>query len=81
VDGSEGSAWAPTVAGDVVYIARSDNTIRAFPATGCGRPTCEEIGHVTVDGTIKSMSVAEGRLFVTSEDTPGRVQRLTAFEP
>jgi outer membrane protein assembly factor BamB len=81
VDPGGSSAWAPTVAGGLVYVAGNDNTIRAFPAGGCGRTVCDEIGHVTVDGLITSMSVAEGRLFVTSEDTPGRVQRLTVFEP
>jgi hypothetical protein len=27
------------------------------------------------------MSVADGRLFVTSEVTPGRLYEVTAFEP
>lgn len=81
VDPDQGSAWAPTVAGGVVYVARDDNTIRAFPADGCGRAVCEEIGRVALGHRIHTMAVAEGRLFVTSEDTPGRVQRLTVFEP
>jgi outer membrane protein assembly factor BamB len=76
-----GNTWAPTVAGDVVYVAADDNTIRAFPAGGCGDPTCEEIGRVTLEGRITAMSVAEGRLFVASEVTPGSVYRVTAFEP
>lgn len=81
VDPGGTSAWAPTVAGGLVYVAADDDAIRAYPADGCGRPACDEIGHVTVDGRVDTMSVAEGRLFVTSEDTPGRVQRLTVFEP
>jgi hypothetical protein len=36
---------------------------------------------VTVDGRIGTMSVAEGRLVVTSEVTPGRIYRVTAFAP
>jgi hypothetical protein len=72
---------APTVGGDVVYVVGTDNTIRAYPADGCGRPTCPEIGRVAVDGVIETMSVAEGRLFVTSRVTEGSVYRVHAFAP
>jgi hypothetical protein len=81
VDPDESSAWAPTVAGGVVYVAGNDNTVHAFPAGGCGRSLCDEIGRVTVGGRIGTMSVAEGRLVVTSEVTPGRIYRVTAFAP
>lgn len=81
VTGAPVGARSPTVGGDVVYVAGTDNTIRAYPADGCGRPTCPEIGRVAVDGLIETMSVAEGRLFVTSRVTEGSIYRVTAFAP
>jgi outer membrane protein assembly factor BamB len=77
---SGGTAEPPTVAGDVVYVATIYGAVAAFPAGGCGRTTCEEIGRLQVEGNVTAMSVAEGRLFVLSEVAPGRF-RVTAFEP
>lgn len=74
-------AWAPTVAGGVVYVAGWDHVVRAYAAAGCGRPTCGEIGRLAVDGEIQALSVAGGRVFVVSTVVPGEVYRVTAFAP
>ena len=75
-------AWAPTVAGDVVYVAGNDNRVHAFRADGCGFFICGEIGSVGVDGLgIGSIAVAEGRLVVSSMVTFDARFKLTAFAP
>jgi hypothetical protein len=51
--------------------------VKVFTADGCGAATCQPIAAVSVDGEVRHLTVAEGRLFVTSRN-PGR---LTAFSP
>jgi hypothetical protein len=73
-------AWAPTVAGDVVYVAGSDGKVHAFRAAGCGFVLCGELGSFAVTGGgISSLAVADGRLVVSSIVTPYERYRLTAF--
>lgn len=76
------SAWAPTVAGDVVYVAGNDGRVHAFRANGCGFVVCGEIGSVAVPGgNIVSLAVADGRLVASSQVTLNSRYRLTALTP
>jgi len=75
-------AWAPTVAGDVVYVAGSDGKVHAYRAAGCSFVLCGELGSFAVTGGgISSLAVADGRLVVSSIVTPYERYRLTAFAP
>lgn len=73
------SAGSPTVAGGVVYVATTGGVVRAYAADGCGATSCSELASVTVPGAVRGVSVAFGRLFVSSATSPGGV--LTVFEP
>jgi outer membrane protein assembly factor BamB len=70
------SAGGPVIAGDLVFASGS-GMVKGFTADGCGAATCQPIAAVSVDGEVRHLTVAEGRLFVTSRN-PGR---LTAFSP
>lgn len=64
----------PVVAGGVVYIGVQDRVV-AYPA-GCPQMFgCPSLKTVSVQGDTVALSVAQGRLFISS---PGR---LTAFAP
>ena len=73
------SAGSPTVAGGVVYVPTTGGAVRAYAADGCGATTCSELATVTVPGDVRGVSVAFGRLFVSSATSPGGA--LTVFEP
>lgn len=73
------SAGKPTVAGGVVYVSTAGGVVRAYAGEGCGATTCSELASVTVPGAVRGVSVAFGRLFVSSATSPGGV--LTVFEP
>jgi hypothetical protein len=76
------SAWAPTVAGDVVYAAGNDGRVHAYRKAGCGLAICGEIASVAVSGVgISSLAVANGELVVSSAVTPNSRYRLTAYKP
>jgi hypothetical protein len=51
--------------------------VKAFPAAGCGASSCVPLTSVPVAGEVRHLTVAEGRLFVTSAGPA----RLTAFSP
>lgn len=74
------TASAPTVAGGVIYAATSGGEIRAYDAAGCGATTCSAVASVTVAGDVRTMSVGEGHLLVTSRATGGPAT-VTAFAP
>ena len=75
------SSAPPVVAGGVVY-AGSTGAVRAFDADGCGAPTCPELAHVAVDGIPRNLSVARGRLLVTSTpDGSTASNTIAAFVP
>jgi hypothetical protein len=62
------------VAGDVVYVGRSGSVV-AYPVAGCGAELCSPVTFFDVGGDPQGMSVADGRLFVTTGT------RLVAFAP
>lgn len=64
----------PVVAGDVVYVGRSDSVV-AYPVTGCGSEICSPIAFFDVGGDPTGLSVANGHLFVTTGT------RLVALAP
>jgi hypothetical protein len=66
------------VAGDVVYLGVNDE-IRTFDAHGCGTATCAPLTQIPVDGNVSNLSVALGRLYVTT--TPNGQPHLTAYAP
>jgi outer membrane protein assembly factor BamB len=69
-------AGGPLVAGGVVY-ASAPGGVKAFAASGCGASSCPPLTSVPVAGDVRYLTVAEGRLFVTSENPA----RLTALSP
>lgn len=55
----------PSIAGDVVYVGRSDGVITAFDARGCGTSTCPALTAKTVSAAVTAPpSVVFGRLLV-----------------
>lgn len=68
---------APVTAGDVVYVG-TDGAVRAFGATGCGAPTCDAVVSLPVTGTVSALSVAQGKLFVSSATVSGTPPLVTA---
>lgn len=77
---------APVTAGGVVYVG-TDGAVLAFDAAGCAAVTCDALASVPVTGRVSSLSVDQGRLFVSSAVTTGSVPfitvegHLTAFAP
>jgi outer membrane protein assembly factor BamB len=55
----------PAVAGGVVYTGSDDGSVDAFPAAGCGAPTCAALWSAeTGSGVTGAPAVSNGRLFV-----------------
>lgn len=65
-------------AGGVLYRGHG-STVEAYDAAGCGATTCSAVASVAVPGAVGGLSVAAGRLLVSS-GTDG-VGHLTAFVP
>jgi outer membrane protein assembly factor BamB len=64
-------AGLPSVANGVVYVGTRD-AIAMFDADGCGTATCTPIATKPVDGTVLSISVAQGKVF-TRTDQPATI--------
>jgi hypothetical protein len=78
---SNGVFTTPAVAGGLVFIASAGSvenglgTLYAFPAAGCGRPTCRPVWTAPVPGA-SSPTVANGILYIVAGD--GRLLAFTA---
>lgn len=59
---------SPTIANGVVYAGRNSGDVLAWPAAGCGRPSCEEIWKGLTDDPIVSSSptVVNGKIYIGS---------------
>ncbi len=75
------SATAPAIAAGVVYVGVNDGLV-AYRAAGCGAPTCPSVARVPLPGDAAEVTVADGKVFVTTSD-PGSFDhsRITAFAP
>jgi len=63
-------ASSPTVANGVVYAGRNTADVLAWPAAGCGHPSCDEIWKGRTDDPIVSSSptVVNGRIYIGGSD-------------
>lgn len=80
-DQSNFAATAPAIAAGVVYVGVNDKLV-AYPAAGCGAPTCPPVASVPLPGNAAEVTVAAGKVFVTTSD-PGSFDhtRITALAP
>jgi hypothetical protein len=66
---------APSVAGDVILIGASDGSVAAFPAGGCGQPTCLPLWEADLgSGVSKAPTTVGDVVYVTTDD--GRLAAL-----
>ncbi|GAA3341195.1 hypothetical protein GCM10020358_31620 [Amorphoplanes nipponensis] len=79
---SNGAFTTPAVAGGLVFVSSAGNaenglgTLAAFPAAGCGRPSCRPVWTAAVPNTDSSPTVAGGVLYIVAND--GRLLAFTA---
>lgn len=63
------NAAMPAISGGVAYVGGSDGKLRAYPATGCGGPTCQPVWTGDAGGPIpQSPAVAGGAVHVLTRD-------------
>lgn len=56
---------APSVSGDVLWVAGTDKTVVAYDARGCGAPTCSSLKTLTTTANIGAAAVVvSGRVIV-----------------
>jgi len=68
---------SPAVADGVVYVGSMDGKLYAFPAFGCGGPTCTPLWTGATGGAIHSSpQVANGVVYIGSDD--GRLYAFSA---
>jgi outer membrane protein assembly factor BamB len=73
-----GFGTTPVIAGDVAYVVAGSH-VMAFDARGCGTAACSPLANVAVPGDAKSMSVADGTVFVGSTGPSAGTGHLTAY--
>jgi hypothetical protein len=71
--GESDAQWTEAVvAGDLVYVGSSEHwestssMLQVFSANGCGQATCDPILSLPVDGLVKDIIVANGKVFVST---------------
>lgn len=75
LDSAAAGVGGLAVGGDVLYVAREDGVVEAYPAGGCGATTCAPVADVATDGPVSELVVSNGHLFV------GSAGAVTAFAP
>jgi hypothetical protein len=59
----------PAVANGMMYVGGSDGSLNAYPAAGCGQPSCQPAWRGVVDNDFTSTpAVAGGLVFIASAD-------------
>ena len=74
-------ATAPAIAGGVVYVG-VNSAVEAIPAAGCGARTCPSLVSLPLAQDASFVTVADGKLFVTTGDTiDDSRNRVAVFAP